>query len=102
MEVSLVKDILGVSGIMFVTGFLVFVFCLKYSKDIFNWIEHQTLGTRTYILEKLELLFIEVDSDKLMPGLRLSYFIITISNHYPCIEYSKYKMGFCNTDLSVG
>jgi tight adherence protein B len=69
MDLSLVKDILGVNGIMAVTGVMVFTFCLKYSKDIFNWIENQTLGTRTYILEKLELLFIEVDSDKLTMSL---------------------------------
>ena len=70
-EISLVKDILGVTGIMIATGLMVFIFCLRYSRDLFIWIEHQTLGTRTYILERLELLFIEVDPDKLTMGLTI-------------------------------
>lgn len=78
-EISLVSDILGLGGIMAVTGLMVFIFCLRYSHDIFNWIEHQTLGTRTYILEKFELLFIEVDSDRLTMALLLfSLFLSSI------------------------
>lgn len=77
-EVSFIRDILGVGGIMTVTGVMVFIFCLRYSRDIFDWIEHQTLGTRTYILEKFELLFIEVDSDRLtMILLLFSLFLST-------------------------
>ncbi len=57
--------LLGVGGIASAVFLMVFVFCLRYSLDIFNWIEHQTLGSRTYILEKLELLFIEFDPEKL-------------------------------------
>ncbi|MCR9203046.1 MAG: type II secretion system F family protein [Halobacteriovoraceae bacterium] len=60
-----INQILGLKGVIFVVGFMVFVFCLKYSQLIFDWIEMQTLGTRTYIQEKLELLFIEIHPDRL-------------------------------------
>ncbi len=60
-----ITTILGQKGIIAVIAMLVFIFCLRYSTNIFDWIESQTLGTRTYILEKLELLFIEVDPEKL-------------------------------------
>lgn len=58
-------NILGQGGLVAVIGLVVFAFCFKYSVGIFNWVENQTLGTRTYIMEKLELLFIEVDPDKI-------------------------------------
>ena len=52
--------LLGEKGIIAVIGLMFFLFCYKYSTGIFTWIEKQTLGTRTYIMEKFELLFIEV------------------------------------------
>lgn len=57
--------IVGVGGIIGIVGLLVFVFCQHYSVFIFDWIERQTFGNRTYILEKLELLFIEIEPDKI-------------------------------------
>ena len=41
-------------------GLVIFLFAYKYSVEIFDWVERQTLGTRTYILERLEFLFIEI------------------------------------------
>tara|TARA_R110000868_G_scaffold103516_2_gene285064 strand:- start:4991 stop:5881 length:891 start_codon:yes stop_codon:yes gene_type:complete len=57
--------LLGPTGIMIVAGLLIFLVAFKYSVNIFDWIEKQTIGTRTYILEKLELLFIEVEPQKI-------------------------------------
>jgi tight adherence protein B len=57
-------NILGKNGLIAFIGFVIFLFCLKYSMAIFAWIESQTLGTRSYIMEKLELLFIEVEPDR--------------------------------------
>lgn len=62
---SSLVDLLGVGGVSTVVFLMVFIFSLRYSVDIFNWIEHQTMGSRTYILEKLELLFIEFEPEKL-------------------------------------
>lgn len=79
-----ISTILGFKGIIFVIAFLIFVFCLRYSTLIFDWIETQTLGTRTYIQERLELLFIEIPPDKLTMGLLIfslglsSFFLLLI------------------------
>ena len=52
--------ILGDKGIIAVIGVMIFFVALKYSKELFTWIENHTFGMRNYILEKFELLFIEV------------------------------------------
>jgi tight adherence protein B len=46
-------------------GVVTFLFCFKYSVGIFKWVEDQTFGTRSYIMEQLEFLFIEFDEKKL-------------------------------------
>lgn len=43
-----------------VVGIMFFILAYVYSHRLFNWIESQTYGTRSYIMEKLELLFIEM------------------------------------------
>ena len=58
-------SLLGKSGIIGLIGSILFLFCYKYSQGIFNWIENQTFGTRTYIMEKLDLLFIEIPEEKI-------------------------------------
>ncbi len=56
-------SLLNIYSLMGLVGFMFFWFAYQYSVPIFDWIERQTLGTRTYILEKLEFLFIEVKPD---------------------------------------
>jgi tight adherence protein B len=58
-------DMIGRNGLLFLVGLLIFLLSYKYSINIFDWIEHQTYGTRTYINEKLEFLFIEIPQEKL-------------------------------------
>jgi tight adherence protein B len=55
----------GRNGLIFVVGMMVFFLSYRYSVNIFEWVEHQTYGTRTYITEKLEFLFIEIPQDRL-------------------------------------
>lgn len=57
--------LVGPTGIIIVTGLLIFLVAFRYSVNIFDWIERQTLGTRTYILERLERLFIEIEPEKI-------------------------------------
>ena len=66
-------SMLGQKGLVLSLGTVCFFFCYKYSVGIFNWIEKQTLGTRTYITEKLEILMIEIDQD------RLSLYLLQLS-----------------------
>ncbi len=58
-------SMIGLKGMVAVVGIVIFLFCYRYSVGIFDFVERQTLGTRTYILEKLKLLFIEIDPDKI-------------------------------------
>ena len=51
----------GSNGVITPIGMVVFVVTYNYANDIFTWIEDQTFGTRNYILDKFELMFIEVE-----------------------------------------
>jgi tight adherence protein B len=62
---SIFIDLIGYKGLIFLVGILIFALSYKYSVNIFDWVEHQTYGTRTYIMEKLEFLFIEIPQDRL-------------------------------------
>lgn len=62
---SFFLDMVGRNGLIFVVGMMVFFLSYKYAINIFDWIEHQTYGTRLYITEKLEFLFIEIPQDRL-------------------------------------
>lgn len=62
---SLFLDMVGRNGLILVVGMMVFFLSYKYAVNIFDWIEHQTYGTRLYITEKLEFLFIEIPQNKL-------------------------------------
>jgi tight adherence protein B len=56
--------LIGRPALTAIIGLVIFIFVFRYSKLIFEWIENQTLGTRTYLMEKLEFLMITVDPDK--------------------------------------
>jgi len=60
---SPIISLLGLKGIIALTGIMVFVFIFKRSRKIFEWIENNTLGTRNYVLEKLDLLFLKINPD---------------------------------------
>jgi tight adherence protein B len=63
-DVDLFLDVLGRNGILAVIGIVVFLYCYKNSIKIFHWVDEQTYGTRNYILKKFEIMFIEVEPDK--------------------------------------
>jgi tight adherence protein B len=73
-DVSFMLDILGKNGVVLVLGIGFFIFCYVNSIKIFSWIDEQTSGTREYILKKFEILFIEVDPQKLTWALLLVSF----------------------------
>ena len=62
---SVFLDLIGRNGLIFTVGILIFGLSYKYSVNAFEWVERQTYGTRTYIMEKLEFLFIEIPQEKL-------------------------------------
>jgi tight adherence protein B len=81
-NIDIWTDVLGVKGILIIIGLLIFFVSYKNSLKIFSWIDQQTHGTRDYLLKKFEIMFIEVDPDKLTYALLFLSFglgIITFS-----------------------
>lgn len=91
---SFFLSLVGFKGMLFVIGVMIFALAYKYSLNIFNWIENNTLGTRTYILEKLELLFIEVDPQKITYLLLLTSFGSGFLILILCGVFGKWLLGF--------
>jgi tight adherence protein B len=63
-DISFILDILGKNGVVIVIGLGSFIFCYINSIKIFAWIDEQTSGTREYILNKFEIIHVEVDPQK--------------------------------------
>jgi tight adherence protein B len=63
-DVSFMLDVLGKNGVLAVIGLGFFIFCYVNSIKIFAWIDEQTSGTREYILNKFEIIHVEVDPQK--------------------------------------
>jgi tight adherence protein B len=70
-EVSFMLDVLGKTGVLIVIGLGFFILCYVNSIKIFAWVEEQTSGTREYLLKKFEIMFIEVDPQKVTWALML-------------------------------
>jgi tight adherence protein B len=54
-------DVLGYSGFLILIGTIFFVYSYKNSIKLLNWFEDQTYGTRDYILQKCELIHVEIE-----------------------------------------
>ena len=54
---------LGKKGLIGVIGFVFFLLIFRYANTLFDWIERQTIGTRSFVMEKLQFLFIEIKED---------------------------------------
>lgn len=87
-------SLIGKNGMIGLIGLVLFSVCFKYSVGIFDFIEKQTMGTRTYIMEKLELLFIEVKAEK------ITYILLSLSLGSGCLVFlicgaiGKWLLGF--------
>ncbi len=60
--INFFSDILGRKGILVAVGLIFFIYSYQNSLKLFAWIEDQTFGTRDYIMQRLELLHIEIES----------------------------------------
>lgn len=61
----LATQLLSKNGVVVLFGILIFIIAYKNSILLFKWVEEQTFGTRDYIIEKLDLMFIEIDPGKI-------------------------------------
>lgn len=55
-----IAALMGKKGLLISIAIIAFLFSFKNSVKLFNWLEDQTYGTRDFILEKCDFLFIEV------------------------------------------
>ncbi|MFZ8934516.1 MAG: type II secretion system F family protein [Bacteriovoracaceae bacterium] len=61
--------LLGQPGIVIIIGLMVFIPVFRKADKLFTWIEDQTFGTRNFIIEKLNLLFIDIKEENITYGL---------------------------------
>lgn len=91
--------LLGKKGIMIVIGAVIFLFSYSHSVKLFQFIEDQTMGTREYILEKLERLYIrkiliwEVTPENVTMGLLLLSFGLGFSVMAVMIFVGMWQLG---------
>lgn len=69
IEFDFLRDVMGKKGVMIAVGLIFFIYSYKNSIKFFDWIEDQTYGTRDYILQKLELLHVEIEARYITYGL---------------------------------
>jgi tight adherence protein B len=68
-QIDFFLDVLGKNGILVIIFIVFFAYFYRNSVKIFNWIDDQTYGTRDYILKKFEIMFIDVDPQRITYGL---------------------------------
>lgn len=71
---KLIYLLLGKWGVTLVIGIGVLVYTFRNSEKVFRFIEDNTFGNRDYLLEKFDLLFIEVKPDHVTYGLLFASF----------------------------
>ena len=59
-DMNILSDVLGRKGLLALIGLMFFIYSYKNSIKLMNWFEDQTYGTRDYILQKCELIHIEI------------------------------------------
>src|SRR5690554_4779314 len=90
-------DILGRKGVLVAIGLLVFLYAYKNSIKLFDWIEDQTYGTRDYILQKCELLHVEIESRN------VTYILLFLSFGVGVLVFGAYAFaGKFTTGLFMG
>lgn len=63
------NDVLGRQGLLISVAIIFFLYTYRNSVKLFAWIEDQTFGTRDYILQKFEIMHIEVKPSRVTIGL---------------------------------
>lgn len=80
-SVNFWREVLGLKGLLILIGSITFLYSYRNSIKIFNWVDEQTYGTRDYILRKFEIMFIEVDPNK------ITWALLTISFGFGIITF---------------
>ena len=57
--------IFGKTGVVIFIAVIIFIYVYANSTKLFDWIEDQILGNKEYILEKISLLFLDIEPHKI-------------------------------------
>lgn len=76
-------------------GVAVFIFSYSYSRRFLDWLRFQSLGTRDYIVDRLNIMFIEVDPNQVLLalfglsfGLGTIVFLLFLPHLFPGIPFA--------------
>lgn len=92
-QISFFSDILGRKGVMAAVGLIFFLYSYRNSIKFFDWIEDQTYGTRDYIMQRLELLHIDIESRYITYALLIISFGFGIFIFGVFSLFAKFTMG---------
>jgi tight adherence protein B len=81
-----IHQVLGKYGVITIVGILFFVLSYRNAIKLFGWLEDQTYGTRDYILNKCELLFVEIKPE------RITYLLIGLSVLMPILIFGFFAL----------
>lgn len=93
IDINFWVDILGKKGVILGVGAIAFFYTYKNSIRLFAWIEDQTYGTRDYILQKCELLHIEIEPVHVTYGLLILSFGFSALFFSVMALFSKFGLG---------
>ena len=79
-------DVLGKKGLLIAIGVLIFLYTYRNSVKLFAWIEDKTFGTRDYIMQKLELMHIEMAPE------RITYILLFLYFGMGCIVFGLFAL----------
>ncbi len=75
-------------------GIAVFLFSYHQNKRLLDWLKFQSIGTRDYIVERLQLMFIEIPTSQILMGqfalaggMGLGAFVICLPNLFPAFMF---------------
>jgi tight adherence protein B len=85
--------LIGLSGVCALVALMIFMFSYRYGQKLFAWIEHNTEGTREYLIEKLNILFYEIAPEKITRILLIISFGVGIGVFILCGLFSLWAMG---------
>ena len=80
-ELNFLTDIVGRKGVVLIIFIIVFAYSYRNSLKLFSWVEDQTFGTRDYVLQRCELLHIEIEP------IRVTYILLVLSLGFSVIVF---------------
>ncbi len=86
-------DVMGRKGLLIAVGVIFFLYIYRNSVRFFGWVEDQTFGTRDYILQKFEIMHIEVRPSRVTLVLLIMSFGLGVLVFGVCALLGNFMLG---------